>query len=232
MSDKSCDTGGMSEPFASLHLEQSSTVDRVVAELRRAVFDGDLEGGTPLREVALAERLGVSRPTIREALTVLVAEGLAVREPNRGVSVARPDPDSVADVCRARTVLEVAGLRRWHEADDEARARVREALTAYTDAVAQDASYETLNARHLAVHASFVGLLGSDRLTAVADGLSAELRLALAQIERVRRNAHVQAGSHAQLVEMLERGEVEEAAAALEHHLTDAEAAIKEALRF
>ena len=46
------------DPFGSLTVELSSTVDRVVEELRRAVFEGDLESGTPLREVALAESLG------------------------------------------------------------------------------------------------------------------------------------------------------------------------------
>src|ERR1051325_11099956 len=99
--------------FGSLSLEHSSTVDRVADELRRAVFEGELESGTPLREVALAESLGVSRPTVREALAVLVAEGLATREPNRGVSVSSPDPDSVRDVSTARVVLETAGVRNW-----------------------------------------------------------------------------------------------------------------------
>src|SRR5690348_18481366 len=70
-------------PFGSLSLEHSSTVDRVADELRRAVFEGEIESGTPLREVAIAESLGVSRPTVREALALLVAEGLATREPNR-----------------------------------------------------------------------------------------------------------------------------------------------------
>ena len=88
--------------FGTLNLEHASTVDRVVEELRRAVFDGELEAGTPLREVALADSLGVSRSTVREALAVLVGEGLATREPNRGVHVAEADPDSVRDVCRAR----------------------------------------------------------------------------------------------------------------------------------
>src|SRR4051795_11829407 len=88
-------------PFSTLHLELSSTVDRVADELRRAVFDGELESGTPLREVALAASLGVSRPTVREALGMLVAEGLATREPNRGVSVSTPDAGSVHDVCAA-----------------------------------------------------------------------------------------------------------------------------------
>src|SRR5690349_3575495 len=109
-------------PFGSLvsiGLEQTSTVDRVVEELRRAVFEGELESGTPLREVALAESLGVSRPTVREALTVLVADGLATREPNRGVSVSTPEPGSVRDVCAARLVLEGAGIRSWRGASAE-----------------------------------------------------------------------------------------------------------------
>src|SRR5918995_4966414 len=156
-------------PFSSMHLELASTVDRVAEELRRAIFDGELESGTPLREVALADSLGVSRPTIREALAVLVTEGLATREPNRGVSVSSPDPASIHDVCRARVVLEVAGVRHWPEADESARAAVRTALAAYTAAVDERASYQLLNQRHLAFHLSLVGLAGSPRLVAMAD---------------------------------------------------------------
>src|SRR3954454_25394603 len=125
----STETAGRSGgPFGGLSLEHSSTVDRVAEELRRAVFEGEIESGTPLREVALAESLGVSRPTLREALARLVAEGLATREPNRGVTVARPDPESVRDVSRARAVLEMAGMRHWPSATDEARHAVRRAL--------------------------------------------------------------------------------------------------------
>ena len=60
-----------SSPFATLSLEHSSTVDRVAEELRRALFDGEVAPGTPLREIALADAMGVSRSTIREALGLL-----------------------------------------------------------------------------------------------------------------------------------------------------------------
>lgn len=216
--------------FGTLSLEHASTVDRVVEELRRAVFDGELEAGTPLREVALADSLGVSRSTVREALAVLVGEGLATREPNRGVHVSEADPASVRDVCRARTVLEVAGVRRWNDAPEELRDEVRSALTAYTVAVGEGASYQQLNEKHLAIHRSLVGLLDSPRLVATAEALSAELRLALAQIDRIRRNAHDQAGSHNHLLDLLEHGDVEAAVTEIEAHLADAEVAILDAL--
>ncbi|MGB0099903.1 MAG: GntR family transcriptional regulator, partial [Nocardioides sp.] len=195
--------------FETLHLELSSTVDRVADELRRAVFDGELASGTPLREVALAETLRVSRPTVREALAILVAEGLATREPNRGVSVATPDPASVRDLCQARWVLEGAGVRRWREADEELRDQVRTALVRYTSAVRAGASYQELNERHLAFHVSLVGLTDSPRLVAMAESLMVELKLALAQVDRIRRNAHDQADSHTALVMLLERGDVD-----------------------
>lgn len=216
----------MTEPFGSLHLEHSSTVDRVAEELRRAVFEGELESGTPLREVALAASLGVSRPTVREALAVLVAEGLATREPNRGVSVTSPDPSSVRDVCQARAVLEIAGVRHWPQADETDRKAVREALRAYEVAAAEDPSYQLLNERHLAIHLSLVGLTGSPRLVSMAESLVGELRLALAQVDRERQNAQAQVGSHASLLKLLEDDRVDEAVAELEDHLAGAEVAI------
>jgi DNA-binding GntR family transcriptional regulator len=216
--------------FDTLSVEHLSTVDRVAAELRRAVFDGELESGTPLREVALAGSLGVSRSTVREALTVLVAEGLATREPNRGVSIATPRAESVRDICDARLVLEGAGVRRWAEATDAQRDEVRETLRAYIDSVERDASYQELNARHLAFHVSLVGLTGSPRLVAMQEDLVVELKLALAQVERLRRNAHDQADGHAALVQLLEERRLEDAHAFLVTHLADAQDEIVEAL--
>jgi DNA-binding GntR family transcriptional regulator len=216
--------------FDTLSVEHLSTVDRVAAELRRAVFEGELESGTPLRELALAGSLGVSRSTVREALTVLVAEGLATREPNRGVSIATPRGESVRDICCARLVLEGAGVRRWSEATAAQRDEVRATLDAYIAAVDEDASYQELNARHLAFHVSLVGLTGSPRLVAMQEDLVVELKLALAQVERLRRNAHDQADSHAALVRLLEDGDLDAAYAFLVKHLADAQDEIVEAL--
>jgi DNA-binding GntR family transcriptional regulator len=214
----------------TLRFEHASTVERVAGELRRAVFDGELESGTPLREVAIAASLGVSRPTVREALTMLVAEGLATREPNRGVSVATPEAESVRDVCAARLVLEGAGIRHWREATEERRTLVHTTLAAYIEAIDADASYQELNERHLAFHVSLVGLTGSPRLVAMEEELVVELKLALAQVDRIRRNAHDQADTHAALVRLLDRDDVEAAYAFLVQHLADAEVDIIAAL--
>ena len=217
-------------PFATLSLEHSSTVDRVADELRRALFDGEVGPGTPLREIALADAMGVSRSTIREALGVLVAEGLATREPNRGVFVTELDPEAVHDVGRARAVLEVAGVRRWEAATEEARDAVRRALVDFHTVASSNATPSELTAAHLAIHRALAGLNESPRLLALADSLYSEIRLALAKVDRIRRNAPDQVASHRTLLTLLERGEVDTAARELEHHLAHAETSMLEAL--
>jgi DNA-binding GntR family transcriptional regulator len=217
-------------PFETLNLEHSSTVDRVADELRRALFDGEVEAGTPLREHALVEAMGVSRSTIREALAILVAEGLATREPNRGVHVTALDPDAVHDVCAARAVLEVAGVHRWDSVSEESREACRQALRDFAAAAEAEASPAELTAAHLAIHRSFVGLTESSRLVALAESLTAEIRLALARVDRIRRNAGDQVHSHATLVELLDSGDVQAAANELARHLEHAEASMLTAL--
>jgi DNA-binding GntR family transcriptional regulator len=161
----------------------------------------------------------------------LVAEGHATREPNRGVTDATPRADTLRDVCAAPAVLEGAGVQAWSTATDDARKRVHQTLEAYTTAVRSGrASYEELNERHLAFHVSLVELTGSPRLVQMAESLMDELKLALAQVDRVRRNAHDQAESHEPLVRLLEDEDIDGAHEFLRHHIDDAADEIVEAL--
>jgi DNA-binding GntR family transcriptional regulator len=220
----------VSDPFSTLSLEPVSTVDRVAEELRRSLFEGELGPGTPLREMALAAALGISRSTVREALGMLVAEGLADRVPNRGTQVRRLDPDQVRDVCQARVVIETAGVRRWTEAAEPLRDDVRRALQAFSDLTETDYTPAEFTAAHLAIHRALSALTGSERLVAVAESLHAEVRLALAHVDRARRNATEQVHSHADLLSLLERSELDAAADELAEHLGGAEASMLEAV--
>jgi DNA-binding GntR family transcriptional regulator len=216
--------------FAHLHVDPVTTVDRVADELRRALFEGEVEPGTPLREVALAESLGVSRSTVREALGLLVAEGLADRVPNKGTAVHALSAEEIRDVCRARAVLETAGVRRWTGASEEARDAVRSALTEFNRLAGTVATPQELTAAHLEIHRALTGLTESPRLIAMAESLYAEIRLALARLDRVRGNVREQAHSHASLLRLLERGHLAEAESDLAGHLAGAEQSIVESV--
>jgi DNA-binding GntR family transcriptional regulator len=220
--------GSPSSPYSGLSLDLLTTVDRAAEELRRSLFEGELSPGTPLREVALADALGVSRSTVREALGILVAEGLADRIPNKGTQVRRLDPAQVSDVCRARTVIETAGVRRWQEATEAQRDEVREALQTYSELRAGECTTTEFTAAHLEIHRAFTALSGSARLVAFAESLHAEVRLALAEVDRARGNAAEQVHSHAHLLDLMEAGDLDAAAAELTAHLGEAEESMVE----
>jgi DNA-binding GntR family transcriptional regulator len=89
----------------------SSVREQIVSHLRTEVLTGQLSGGERLREQHLAERLGVSRGPIRDALLQLTNEGLLVAQQNRGVHVRETPGAAIRPlVVNLRRQLEVFAL--------------------------------------------------------------------------------------------------------------------------
>jgi GntR family transcriptional regulator of gluconate operon len=84
----------------------------VVAAMRRDIVLGALAPGTHLKEPVLAQRFGVSRLPVREALAQLEREGLVRVEPRRGAFVIGIDEGDIADIYECRFVLEAQAVRR------------------------------------------------------------------------------------------------------------------------
>lgn len=80
--------------------------DVVFNTLRQAILKGELKPGERLMEIALADKLGVSRTPIREALRKLEQEGLVVMIPRRGAQVADITEKDLNDVLEVRIALE------------------------------------------------------------------------------------------------------------------------------
>lgn len=84
----------------------ASASDRAYAEIRGLILAGDASPGTPLREEALADIVGVSRTPIREALRRLESELYASRTPGGRLVVADWNSDDVAEMFALRAMLE------------------------------------------------------------------------------------------------------------------------------
>ncbi len=99
-------------PEDGQHLRIDSVVDLAYGRIRAVVLSGELAPGTKLRQVELAERLGISRTPVREALLRLSAEGLVEPLANRGFRVADLGIDAVLRRLEVRAILEprIAGL--------------------------------------------------------------------------------------------------------------------------
>ena len=88
-----------------------TATEAVITELRRLLVTGDLAPGSPVRQEALAERLGVSRVPLREALKVLEGEGQVQYHRHRGYIVSELSVDDLVEVYRMRELLEAEAIR-------------------------------------------------------------------------------------------------------------------------
>ncbi|HET9654876.1 MAG TPA: GntR family transcriptional regulator [Kineosporiaceae bacterium] len=171
-----------SRPSASGPGLQASAADRVAAQLRSGIFAGDPAPGTPLREVDLAARYGVSRHTVREALRELVVAGLVSQDPFRSARVRVLTRADVRDLFGLRRVVELEAVRRIVE--DDAPLTALEAAVAAREAVEPDGPDDALRYTvpeldaDLDFHRAVVLAAGSPRLARTFDMLAGELRLA------------------------------------------------------
>lgn len=89
-----------------------SLMERVYAELRKTLITGKIDEGTRIVESTVAEKLGVSRTPVREALRKLSSEGLLISIPKVGYMIAEMSNRDMEDLWRTRSAIEqIAG--RW-----------------------------------------------------------------------------------------------------------------------
>ena len=209
----------------------------IADELRSLIMSGELTEGDSLgHEPDLVERFGVSRPSLREALRILEAEGLitVVRGVRGGVVVHEPDERmtartaalvlqarnvALADVFEARSLLEpiaaktIASLRGRTSATKKLRELIREEEEAIEDP-------ERFGVANAAFHEQLVSLAGNQTLTIVAEMLNEIVARAVTAVSQaddrwarlsVRRRG---IRSQQRLLDLLEAGE---GAAAEEH---------------
>ncbi|MBQ1310829.1 MAG: GntR family transcriptional regulator [Blautia sp.] len=86
--------------------------DVVFNTLRQAILKGELKSGERLMEMELAQRLGVSRTPIREAMRKLELEGLVVMIPRKGAHVAGITEKDLSDVLEVRITLESMAVEK------------------------------------------------------------------------------------------------------------------------
>ena len=108
--------------------------DVVFQTLRQAILREDLAPGERLMEIPLANKLGVSRTPLREAIRMLEQEGLVVMIPRRGAQVAGISEKSLRDVLEVRKSLEKLAVElaceRMTEEDMKEMNRAEEAFSA------------------------------------------------------------------------------------------------------
>jgi DNA-binding GntR family transcriptional regulator len=212
------------EPGFSVQVQRVAAPIRqqVLDQLREAIVTHRLRPGQRLVERELIEQTGVSRPTIREALRQLAAEGLVLSIPNKGTVVASLSTEGVQELYEIRAALESMAVRQFHlKATEAERAALRRAFDELADTARRHPDQPLLPLKERFYDALFAGARNS-LLAEIVGGLQT-------RVTAVRATSLSQAGRPLEVVEevgaivdCLEAGDVQGATAACEYHVMQA----------
>ena len=181
--------------------------EEVAMRIRRALLAGELKPGQRITEVHLAEALGVSRPTVRESLQQLIHEGLLVQVPYKGIHVAQPTWEELADIAEVRTVLEtMAALKLCRDPHSPGMDAVREALRAHLGALDSGDELRS-DLTHLALHQAIWEQSGSATLAKMWPVIGSQIHMALTVDQAAVRDPERVRRLHRRLVQVIEKGD-------------------------
>jgi DNA-binding GntR family transcriptional regulator len=208
-----------------MHAATPNATDHVLDQVRTAILAGRLSAGETLRQEDLAERLGVSRMPVREAIRRLHAEGLVDVLPSRRVRVAPLDRAEIEDIYDMRAALEPLAVRL--AVPRLTRAQLRDAAHAL-EAADDEEDADTFGVRNAAFHLALMTPCERPRLLAeIASLLDLSDRYQRAALRDEEHNARVRE-EHAALLEAARAGDAGTAAALTERHVRQAGARLLE----
>lgn len=204
--------------------------DVVFMTLRQAILKGDMEPGERLMEITLANKLGVSRTPIREAIRKLELEGLVNMVPRKGAVVASISEKDMRDVLEVRITLEELAVKlaiqNMEEADID---QLKKAAKNFENAVISRDIVDIVEA-DVVFHDVIYNRTNNNRLIQIINNLREQMyRYRLEYIKDARTHS-ILISEHQDIIAALEKKNVEEAKTAVRQHIVNQEKGIVRAI--
>jgi len=209
-----------------LRLEKTSLRQQALTALRRAITTGQLPPGTHLVETELSEKLQISRGTLREAMRQLQQEGLISAGARGRLSVRHLDTKEIRDIFNVRAALESLAARELADSADRT-----DSVNLLHQAVDDMEKWAASNLEDrieadLRFHRTMCQLTGNETLLHQWTSLEGSIRMSImfAGVDRAIKN--MDAKRHMEVVDAIEAGDAELAAAAVISHMSGAAAVL------
>ncbi|HEY3107867.1 MAG TPA: GntR family transcriptional regulator [Chloroflexota bacterium] len=206
--------------------------ESIVEPMRRAIVLGELPAGLHLEEPALAQKFGVSRIPVREALVRLEHEGLVRVEPRRGAFIVGMTEEDVHDVYELRSLIESrAASRAAARIGADGLTRL-EALATQMDEALRRRDPAAMVEPDVQFHRELVAAAGSRQLLAGWERLAGLIGTILSVTDSVHYGTTPTAvHGHQLIIEALARPDAELAEREVVSHLAGGERIMREAMR-
>lgn len=205
--------------------------DVVFNTLRRAILTGELKPGERLMEIHLANKLGVSRTPIREAIRKLELEGLVIMIPRRGAEVAQITEKSLKDVLEVRRALDALCVElACDRISEEEKAQLRQACDTFERAT-RTQNVTAIAEADVALHDIIVQATENKRLIQLINNLSEQMyRYRFEYIKDESRHDNL-VEEHRMIYESILENDKERAAQAAKLHIDNQEKSIIRQIR-
>ena len=200
--------------------------DVVFNTLRQAILKGELAPGERLMEIQLAEKLGVSRTPIREAIRKLELEGLVLMIPRKGAEVARISEKSMRDVLEVRRSLEELAIELACERMTEEDFKELDlAQNAFKKAVAGGTAMEIAETDE-AYHDIIYNSTGNTRLVQILNNLREQMYRYRLEYVKDEANYKRLIAEHRVIYEAIRDRDRQTGAEAIKNHIDNQEKAV------
>jgi DNA-binding GntR family transcriptional regulator len=205
--------------------------DAATERLREAILDGTLEPGERLKEIELAQRLGISRTPIRRAISILEQEGLIETAPHRGARVRTYGAADLEDMYELRALLESHAAYRAAARISRAQLTTLRRSCDRFERLTLGDDVAAIVAENMLFHDTILDAAGSDRLrtmvrTVVAVPLVYRAYVWFSAEEKRSSEAH-----HRRLLRALTERDADTAAAVMREHLLEARTVLMARMR-
>ena len=206
--------------------------DVVFNTLRQAILKGELEPGERLMEIQLAQKLGVSRTPIREAIRKLELEGLVVMIPRKGAEVARITEKDMRDVLEVRgTLEELAVSLACKNMSDDIIQELSMANKLFESAIVSKDVVKIVDA-DVNFHDVIYKATDNQRLMQIISNLSEQMyRYRLEYIKDARSHS-ILISEHADIISRLQTKDEEGAKSVMNQHIYNQEKGIMRMMNF
>ena len=205
--------------------------DVVFNTLRQAILRGELKPGERLLEIHLANKLGVSRTPIREAVRKLELENLVIMIPRKGAVVAEITEKSLRDVLEVRRALEALAVKlACKKITDEEIEELKTAAKGFEDALTTG-DVTIFAEADVKFHDIIYYATDNQRLIALLYNLREQMyRYRVEYLKRTEVHEKL-LSEHQYIIEMLEMRNQEEAIAAVCRHIDNQVEAVADTIR-
>lgn len=205
--------------------------DVVFNTLREAILKGELTPGERLMEKQLAEKMGVSRTPIREAIRKLELEGLVIMVPRKGAEVAKITEKDIKDVLEVRATLEALAVKlACRKMDEEHLIKLKKVNEEFTQA-AKENDIDLLVKKDVEFHDIIFDSTDNDKLIQIINNLREQIYRFRVEYIRMKEDCSVLAKEHDEILKSIEAKNERHAKEIVAKHVENQEKAVIEMLQ-